>query len=73
MAVDLFTSLMNMNAGVASPEGQPIVQGENPLVALQGLPAGTVPAATPAPQINSNPTQQVSSLEEMLFGVGGFI
>jgi len=72
MAVDLMQSLMNMNTGVAQPQGQPLLQGENPLTNLQGLPAGTTPAATPAPHTSVNPTKQVKSLEEMLFGMGGF-
>ena len=72
MAVDLLQSLMNMNTGVAVPQGQPLLQGENPLTSLQGLPAGTIPSATPAPNISANPTKQVKSLEEMLFGLGGF-
>ena len=72
MAVDLLSSLMNMNTGVAVPAGQPIIQGENPLVSLEGLPPATVPAATPAPDLAANPTKQVKSLEEMLFGLGGF-
>lgn len=72
MAVDLMQSLMNMNTGVAQPQGQPILQGENPLINLQGLPAGTTPAATAAPDLTANPTKQVKSLEELLFGMGGF-
>ena len=72
MSIDLFTSLMNMNTGVAVPQGEPILQGENPLVSVEGLPPATVPAATPAPHVAVNPTQQVKSLEEMLFGLGGF-
>ncbi len=72
MSIDLFTSLMNMNTGVAVPQGEPILQGENPLVSVEGLPPATVPAATPAPDVSANPTKQVKSLEEMLFGLGGF-
>ena len=73
MATDLLMSLMNMDAGVAVPQGQPIQQGQNPLTSLQGMPAGTIPAATPAPQLTANPVpNQVRSLEEMLFGVGGY-
>ena len=71
MAVDLLQSLMNMNTGVAVPQGQSLLQGENPLTSLQGLPAGTTPAATPAPHTSANPSKQVKSLEEMLFGLGG--
>lgn len=72
MATDLLQSLMNMNSGVAVPQGQPMMQGENPLTALQGLPPGVIPSATPAPMQAANPTNQVKSLEEMLFGIGGF-
>jgi len=68
MAVDLLQSLMNLNAGVAAPQGQPLVQGENPLVGLAGLPPGTIPASTPAPDQAANPTQQVTSMEELIFG-----
>jgi hypothetical protein len=72
MAVDLLTSLMNLNGGVGVPQGQPLIQGENPLTSIEGLPPGTVPSATPAPNLAANPVNQVTSLEELLFGTGGF-
>lgn len=70
MANDLLQSLVNMTGGVASPVGQPVLQGENPLSLLQGHPGGTIPAATPAPMQSVNPAPQVKSLEEMLFSGG---
>lgn len=72
MSNDLLMSLMNMNQGVAVPEGNPILQGENPMVNTEGLPPSTVTNATAAPNLSANPTKQVQSLEEMLFGLGGF-
>lgn len=72
MPTDLFMSLMNMNTGVAVPQGNPILQGENPMVNAEGLPPATVSNATAAPDVSANPTKQVQSLEEMLFGLGGF-
>jgi hypothetical protein len=69
--VDLLSSLMNLNGGVAQPQGMPLQQGQNPLTGLDGLPAGSVPASTPSPDLtaNLNPGKQVQSLEELLFGV----
>lgn len=71
MAVDLLSSLMNMNSGVAAPQGQPLVQGENPLTSLSELPAGTIPNSTAAPHLAANPSKQATSLEDILFGLGG--
>ena len=67
---DLLTSLMNMNGGVAQPQGMPMQQGQNPMTGLEGLPPATVPAATPPPDLTANlsPGKQVQSLEELLFG-----
>jgi hypothetical protein len=72
MSLDLLSSLMNLQGGVATPQGQPILQGENPLAGFQGMPGATIPAATAAPAVSVNPSgRQVQSLEEMLFGIGG--
>ena len=72
---DMFSALMGMQGGVATPQQAPIVQGENPMAGLQGLQPGTVPAATPPPQMAVNPGggRKVRSLEELLFGFGGNI
>lgn len=75
MAADLMMSLMNLNSGVATPAGDPLLQGENPMAGLQGLPASTVAAATPPLQQSANPAmppgKPAKSLEEQLFGFGG--
>ncbi len=75
MSTDLMMSLMNLNQGVASPQGQPLLQSENPMSALAGLPPATVPAATPPLQQSANPAlppgRPAKSLEEQLFGFGG--
>ena len=77
MYTDLMMSLMNLNSGVASPAGLPMLQSENPMAGLQGLPASTVPAATPPLQQSANPAlppgKPAKSLEEQLFGFGGNI
>ena len=78
MAIDLLSSLMSLSGGgpgggVAVPApvaGQPIIQGENPLIGLQGMPQVTIPSVTAAPDAAANPTKQVTSLEELLFGGG---
>lgn len=72
MAIDLSQSLMSLNQGIPVAEGNPILQGENPLTSLSGLPPATAPAATAAPASSFNPSsRQVQSLEELLFGIGG--
>lgn len=72
MSFDILESLMSLNQGIPVAEGQPILQGENPLTSLGGLPPATAPAATAAPALAYNPSgKQVQSLEELLFGIGG--
>lgn len=71
MATDLFEGLVQLNQGVAVPEGLPLRQGENPFAGISAFPGGTIPAATPAPHQSVNPIPQPTSLEEALFGLGG--
>jgi hypothetical protein len=70
MSQDLLQSLISL--GVEPQPGpvgqQPIFQGENPMTRAGGFPPGGVPAATAAPDVAANPTRQVRSLEELLFG-----
>ena len=78
---DLLQSLMNLQGGqlsgssgtgVAVPQGQPILQGENPLASALVQRGTGIPSATPAPHQFANPSsRQVTSLEDILFG-GGF-
>lgn len=67
---DLLSSLMNLGGGVATPQGQPLQPTQNPMAGLGGMPPGTIPGTTPAPDATANlsPGKQVQSLEELLFG-----
>jgi len=67
---DLLMSLMNLNGAVAQPQGMPIQPQQNPMTQVQGLPPGTVPGTTAAPDLTANlsPGRQAQSLEDLLFG-----
>lgn len=72
MANDIYQALMGLDSGVAVPQGDPLLQSENPMAYLAQLPAATVPAATPPPQLTYNPGgTPVQSLEELMFQIGG--
>ena len=70
MSAELLQSLMGLDSGIAVPQGLPLQQGMNPMAGLEGLPAATVPAATPPPDLTANlaPAKKATSLEELLFG-----
>jgi hypothetical protein len=71
MSTDLMQALMGLNTGVPTPQGNPLQPQENPMAALQQLGSQAIPASTPAPQAAANAVQQATSLEEILFGMGG--
>ncbi len=70
MATDLLQSLVNMGGIVPPTPGQPLLVGENPLTTPGAQIPDVLPAATAAPQLNANITQQATSLEDLLFGGG---